>query len=122
MATNEERMQILKMLEGGQITAQEAAKLLEALDASTRKTPEGGEQAGWFRVRVTDRQTGRPKVNINIPIGLVNLGLRIGARFAPDIEDLDLKEVVEAVRSGVQGRIMDVEDEEEGERVEIFVE
>jgi len=122
MATTQERMQILKMLEGGQITSQEAAKLLEALDTPRRGEAEGTEQANWLRVRVTDMQTGRSKVNINIPMGLVNLGLKIGARFAPDIEDLDLEEVVEAVRSGIQGRIMDVEDEEEGERVEIFVE
>lgn len=122
MTVNEERMQILKMLEAGQITAQEAAKLLEALEASTRGEPERSEEANWFRVRVTDTRTGRSKVNVNIPIGLVNLGLKIGAHFAPDIEDMDFEEVIEAIRSGVQGRIVDVEDEEEGERVEIFVE
>lgn len=122
MASNEERMQILKMLEAGQITAEEAAKLLEALDASTSGEPETGSQSNWFRVRVTDIRTGRSKVNVNIPMSLVNLGLKIGARFAPDIEDLDLEELVEAIRSGVQGRIVDVEDEEQGERVEIFVE
>jgi len=122
MASNEERMQILKILEAGQITAEEAEKLLEALDASTSGEPEMGRQANWFRVRVTDMQTGRSKVNLNIPMGLVNVGLKIGAHFAPDMEDLDLEEVIEAIRSGVQGRIVDVEDEEEGERVEIFVE
>jgi len=122
MATDEERMQILKMLEAGQINAQEAAKLLQALDTSGKGTTEEVAQANWFRVRVTDVQTGRPKVNINIPMGLVNLGLRIGARFAPDTHDMNTEQMVEAIRSGVQGRIMDVEDVEEGERVEIFVE
>jgi len=115
-------MQILKMLEAGQITAEEASKLLEALEASTKEATERSEGANWFRVRVTDTRTGRSKVNVNIPMGLVNLGLKIGARFAPDIEELDLEEVMEAIRSGVQGRIVDVEDEEEEERVEIFVE
>ena len=122
MATDEERMQILKMLEAGQINAQEAAKLLQALDASTSGATEEGGQANWFRVRVTDAQSGRPKVNINIPMGLVNLGLKIGSHFAPDTHDLDLEQMIEAIRSGVQGRIMDIEDVEEGERVEIFVE
>ena len=122
MASNEERMQILKMLEAGQITAEEAAKLLETLEAPARGGEETGGQANWFRVRVSDMHTGRSKVDVNIPMGLVNLGLKIGARFAPDIEDLDFEEVIETIRSGVQGRIVDVEDEEEGERVEIFVE
>ncbi len=121
MVTDEERLQILKMLEAGQINAEEAAKLLQALDASARGSMEEG-RANWFRVRVTDVQTGRSKVNISIPMGLVNLGLRIGARFAPDTHDLDLEQMIEAIRSGVHGRIMDVEDIEEGERVEIFVE
>ncbi|MEA3345248.1 MAG: hypothetical protein U9Q78_03240 [Chloroflexota bacterium] len=122
MTTNQERMQILKMLEVGQISAEEASKLLKALEASTEAEPERIGQANWFRVRVTDTQTGRSKVNVNIPMELVNMGLKIGARFAPDIGDLDFEEVIEAIRSGAQGRIIDVEDEEEGERVEIFVE
>ena len=122
MASNQERMQILKMLEGRQITAEEAAKLLQALDAPSREQGEADREAHWFRVRVTSMETGQPKVNVNIPMALVHMGLKIGARFTPDIEDLDLSEVVEAIRSGVRGRIMDVEDEEVGERVEIFVE
>ena len=122
MATNDERMQILKMLEAGQISAEEAAKLLEALDVSSRGEGESDRQASWFRLRVTDIETGRPKASVNIPMGLVNLGLKIGARFAPDMEDLEYEEVIKAIRSGIQGRIVDVTDEEEGERVEIFVE
>lgn len=121
MAIDEEHMQILKMLEAGQINAEEAAKLLQALDASTRSVMEGG-RANWFRIRVTDVQTGRSKVNISVPMGLVNLGLKIGARFTPDTHDLDLEQMIEAIRSGVQGRIMDIEDVEVGERVEVFVE
>ena len=122
MATNDESMQILKMLEAGQISAEEAAKLLEALDVSSRGEGESDRQASWFRLRVTDIETGRPKASVNIPMGLVNLGLKIGARFAPDMEDLEYEEVIKAIRSGMQGRIADVTDEEEGERVEIFVE
>jgi hypothetical protein len=123
MVTSEERMQILRMLEARQISADEAAKLLAALDASAAGTGSTeSDQAKWFRVRVTDTQTGRSKVNVNIPMNLVNLGLKIGARFAPDMGRLDVDEVITAIRSGAQGRIVDVEDNEGGERVEIFVE
>jgi len=123
MATNEERMQILRMLEAGQINAEEAARLLEALEAAPAGAESAsGRRAGWFRVRVTDAATGRSKVNLNIPMGLVNLGLKIGTRFVPDIEELDFNEIIEAIRSGAQGKIVEVEDTEDGERVEIFVE
>ena len=123
MATAEERMQILKMIEDRQISAEEGARLLSALD----KAGKGGEPAPdgaarWFRVRVTDLRTGKNKVNVNIPMGLVEVGIKMGARFAPDVEGLDVAEITKAIREGAMGRIIDVEDEEDGERVEIFVE
>jgi hypothetical protein len=126
MATVEERMQILKMIEEGKISAEEGAKLLAALsagskaDTSRRETP--GGSAKQFRVRVTDLTTGRNKVNINIPMSLVNVGLKMGARFAPDIDGVNFDEIVAAIKSGSQGKIVDVVDEEDGERVEIYVE
>ncbi|NLG48818.1 MAG: hypothetical protein GX552_01750, partial [Chloroflexi bacterium] len=76
----------------------------------------------WFRVRVTDMHTGKTKVNVNIPISLVNVGMRMGARFAPEVEGMNLDQVIQAVKQGAQGKIIDVEDEEDGEHVEIYVE
>ena len=61
-------------------------------------------------------------MNINIPMGLVNVGMKMGARFTPEVEGLDFDELVGTIRSGAQGKVMDIVDEEEGERVEIFVE
>jgi len=124
MATVEERMQILKMIEEGKISAEEGARLLAALAAGSKPVPTKREGGGpkQFRVRVTDRNSGRNKVNINIPMSLVNVGLKMGARFAPDIDGINFDEVMEAVRSGSQGKIVDVVDEEDGERVEIYVE
>ncbi len=126
MASVEERMQILKMIEDGKISAEEGAKLLQALSAQSdrRKTGPvgGGGDARWFRVRVTDLDSGRNKVNVNIPMSLVNVGLKMGARFAPNVEGLNYEELAEAIKSGAQGKIVDVVSDEEGERVEIFIE
>ena len=76
----------------------------------------------WFRVRVTDLETGRDKVNINLPMSLVDVGTRMGARFAPELEDMDFGQIMEQIKSGAQGKIIEVEDVEDGERVEIYVE
>ena len=123
MTTAEERMQILRMIENGQISADEGAQLLSALEeASSTETQGKRESAKWFRVRVTDMKTGKNKVNVNIPMGLVNIGMRLGARFAPEMEDLDVDGIITAIRSGAQGKIVEVEDSEDGERVEIYVE
>lgn len=126
MATVEERMKILKMIEEGKITAEDGAKLLAAL-AESRKTPAqpltiSGSDARWFRVRVTDMSSGRTKVNVNIPMGLVNVGIKMGARFAPGVETEQLEMIAEALKAGQQGKILDVTNDEDGEHVEIFVE
>ena len=125
MATTEERMQILKMIEEGTISAKDGAELLRALDQDNKPPTmplKGASTPRWFRVRVTDMSSGRTKVNVNIPMGLVNVGIKMGARFAPEVEGVNYDEIMEAIHSGQQGKIMDITDEEDGERVEIFVE
>ena len=126
MASAEERMQILRMIEEGKISAAEGAELLRALDSGERginnEPLKGSSKPRWFRVRVTDITTGRKKVDVNVPIGLVNVGIKMGAKFAPEIDDAQYEEIMEAIRSGQQGKILDVYDDEDGEHVEIFVE
>jgi hypothetical protein len=124
MTTSEERMRILKMIEEKQITAEEGAKLLEALRATGSLAAQREEvtKARWLRVRVTDRSSGKLKVNVNIPVGLVDVGLKMGARFAPEMNGMDLSAIQTAIKGGMQGRIIEVDDEADNERVEVFVE
>jgi hypothetical protein len=79
-------------------------------------------KASWFRVRVTDMETGRTKVNVNLPFSLVRAGLKIGARFSPEVDEIDWEEVIGAIDQGAMGKLVDVEDVEGGEKVEVFVE
>jgi hypothetical protein len=123
MATKEERLKILKLVEDGKITAEEGTRLLAAMSKGDRKRAASGAQdARWLRVRVTDLSSGKPAVNLTLPMGLVNIGLRVGAKFAPDVDGMDLEQVAAALRQGLTGKIIDVVDEEEGQRVEIYVE
>ena len=125
MATTEERMQILNMVAEGKISATDGAQLLAALEPekkSVRAVAERPSAPRWFRVRVTDLETGKNKVNVNLPMSLVDVGTRMGARFAPELEDMDFDDIIEQIKSGAQGKIIEVEDAEGGERVEIYVE
>ena len=128
MSSAEERMQILKMLEEGKITAEEAAKLLSALEIGAEKEEEPprpgpeGRKPRWLRIRVTDGATGKQKVNVNLPMGMANAAMKMKAKFAPEIKGLGADELFEAIKSGAHGKIIDVQDDENGERVEIFVE
>lgn len=129
MANSEERMKILKLIEEGKISADEGSKLLSALSDTRRgiptpPRPPGGVGGGarWLRIRVTDTRTGRSKASVQIPLALVDAGMKIGAHFAPEVEGVDMSNVMEALRMGVTGKIIDVVDENDGEHVEIFVE
>jgi hypothetical protein len=126
MATAEERMRILKMIEEGKISAEEGANLLSALSENRRANlpmpPRAPGAARWLRVRVTDLATGRSKATVQIPLALMESGMKIGAHFAPEVEGVDMPTIMEALRSGMTGKIVDVVDEKDGEHVEIFVE
>ncbi len=126
MATAEERMKVLQMIREGKITAEEGAKLLSTLTDTKKETrrpiARSSESSRWFRVRVSDMATGKTKTSVNIPLGLMEWGLQIGAQFAPEVANINSEELIEALQSGVDGKIVDVIDEEDGEHVEIFIE
>lgn len=130
----EERMQILKMIQEGTISAEEGAKLLETLD--TGEPVKSGKKARWLKIRVTDLKTNKVKVNVNIPMGILNATLRMADWVSslsinkkedradiPSFRDIDLSQLVaQAMQEGTMGKLVDVIDEEEGEKVEIWVE
>jgi len=126
MASSEERMKILKMIEEGKLSAEEGTKLLATLTESRGPTPPRAPgmpgAPRWLRIRVTDVRSGRSKASVQIPLALVDAGMKIGAHFAPEVEGVDMGNVMEALRSGMTGKIIDVTDEEDGEHVEIYVE
>jgi hypothetical protein len=130
MIRSEERMKVLKMVESGKITAAEATQLLEALDeaptsaknAPPTPPPPPGMSGRWFRVRVTDSDSGKVRVNVRLPVGLVNAGLKMGMRFAPQVEGMDIEALTSMINSGEIGQIVDVMDDKDGEHVEVFIE
>ena len=132
----EERMKILQMVAEGKITPEDAAQLLEAINTVPAPPPNRpnpaagpgvaevvpGRRPRWLRVRVTDTDTGRPRVNVRLPISMVSVGLKMGSRFAPQVEGLDTDQLMSIIESGEMGRIVDVYDENDGEHVEVFLE
>jgi len=125
MAASEERLKILQMVEDGKITPEEATTLLRALGKERRVGPSVTGPSGenrYLRIRVADLDSGKGKVNVTIPFGLVSTGLHIAERFAPEFQDIDMQKLEEAILSGAEGKIIEVMDAEDNERVEIYVE
>ncbi len=78
MMMNEEKSRILKMLEEKKITADEAMKLLDALDRTDAARPTDRElKKKWLHIRV--EKDGKQTVNLKLPLSL----LKFGFKFAP---------------------------------------
>ncbi len=73
----EETLRILKLLETGKITADEANRLIAALDRAESKPNERQTRRKWLHIRV--EENGEKKVDVKIPLAL----LKFGFKFAP---------------------------------------
>lgn len=132
MSTAEERLKILNMIAEGKITAEEGARLLSAQPETENpeapSAPNTSDSASNFtearslRIRVCNSQSGRDKINVRIPINLVSVALRMGARFTSDIDGIEVEDIVQAIRQGARGKIVDITDTDVDERIEIYVE
>ncbi len=136
---SEERLEILRLVENQTVTAEEASRLLEALDRSDRSERE--ERADQFtvpfppgfpfappppprggrsvRIRITDINEDQTKLNLVLPHPLLEAGLKMAKRLAPD-QMLEAKEIRETIDEGFTGSILDILDGDQ--RVEIILE
>ena len=128
MSLSEERMQVLKMVEEGKITAEEAAKLLAALEASAKKEEQttqsqsSGPRKRRVRICVSDSATGKQKkVNLNLPIGVVKVVKKMGIKFPAEVAGIDIDDILDEIGDETGGKIFEAQDDG-GKRVEIFVE
>lgn len=123
--TREERLEVLRLLESGDISADEADALLDALltvDQVRPADPTDGratKRPGAVRVRITDLATGRAGINLALPIGLVEGGLNVARKFAPD-KIPAVESIRESIGNGMVGTIVDVVDK--NERIEVIIE
>jgi hypothetical protein len=122
----EERKKILDMVVNGQLTAEEAEKLMAAGEKAERE--ETGLAGNKFLI-IKVHQGENTNVNVRLPIGLA----KIAKMFIPkDLEvngkplDIDFDEIIKLVETEVTGNIVEVHqiDEETGETtdVEIYLE
>ncbi len=117
-------MKILNMLEQGSITADQAAKLLDAVTAVDESGSANGKPNRWLRIRISEG--GVEKVKVNLPLKLVKLLSKMqgilpeDARDQLDEHNIDLENIVMAIQQGAEGEIVSVEDGVD--TVKIFVE
>lgn len=83
-----------------------------------------GTEVKWFKVLITDEETGKDKVKITLPLSLVEIFVRAAndkhMRVHRDEYDLDLKEIFQELKK--LGPMALVEVYEEGEIIKIWLE
>lgn len=133
---SEELESVLRLVADGTLTPEQASPIIGALtraeresgtenlsraqrhveraqdrfeDAHARAPEQGaGGRGRQLRIRVTER--GRQVVNLRIPIGFVDAALK----FVPGIGEDQSERILDAVRAGTVGPIVDVEDPDGG--------
>jgi hypothetical protein len=135
----EERMKILGMVQEGKLSAAEAEKLLQALEGDEMGSVAGKGKVRWLRVRVYDKDSQTPKVKVNVPVALLKIGAKMGAKFnmglpekaraemeekGIDLSAMQDPEKLQILLDGLtsEGPFKLVDVEEENERVEVFLE
>jgi hypothetical protein len=128
MAGSPERLKIMKLVQDGKISAEEAIELLDMLPTrpEAEKTeavdanPQQKSHPQWFRVVITDTITGKVRVNVKLPVSLINAGMKMGAKFSPNVNGIPQDQLAELIASGATGKVIDIVDEDE--HLEVFIE
>ncbi len=128
----DDKLRILQMLENGTINASEAADLLNTLDTvaednSTTPTEKQNDRAKWMKIEITDTNTGKKKVNLRVPLAILKIAGKSGGIFTKYLDKdtqtlLDQDAISDFINEGQKGVIVDVIDEEDGEKVLITLE
>lgn len=117
---SDERLQVLKMVEEGKITAEDAVKLLSAVDD---KGSEGiHKKVKYLMVRVEDLHSGRKKVNLKIPFFLVSFGMKFIPKEAKGVTQDDIDHIIRMAESGRTGEKLEIVDDEDSIKVLIWLE
>lgn len=122
----EERLRILQMLQEGKITAEEADRLLQALQETegfggAAVAPAPRTRARFLRVRAAS--SDGHKVNLNIPLPLAKFALRFipkNVQTQMADQNIDLDTIMAAIQEGAEGKIVEATSDN-GDQVEIYV-
>jgi hypothetical protein len=120
----EERDRVLHMLEEGQITAEQAAELLDALEGEREPERSPRTRERTLRVRVTKMDARSQKVQTlaAIPLQVIKSSISLSVNLFPQLDNEALRNLLRSIERGSTGRLLDLQDLERGERLEIFVE
>jgi hypothetical protein len=96
-----------------------------ALEIEEISLPVGKKAAGeprWLRIQVSALDSGKSKVSVNVPYGMVKWGLGMAQLFAPGEISENLDQFGAILSEAESGLLVDVLDEDSNDHVRIFFE
>ena len=120
--------QVLRLVAEGRLTAEEAAPIIDALEATGQTGDDGGEPVAPLGatgspgrpkvIRIEVSEDGRKVVNLRVPISLGRMGLdRI-----PGLSADSISSIRRALDEGLTGPILAVDEDSDGNGVRIVLE
>jgi hypothetical protein len=130
MSLPEDRLNILKQIQEGKLSAEEGVKLLDSLENHGQSADPSGQPnvrgnnspPRWLRIKITDLNSTKEKYNLRLPANVISAGFKMGARFSPDLNGIDTQSVLQALQIGETGKIIDLCDDDTCQRIEITLE
>ena len=125
----DERLRILKMVEDGTITAEQAAELMKAMGVEEESQVPAKSKAGYdkkmFRI-IVDSVDG-DKVNVQFPVGAIKTILKVTGKLPiadKDLQGVDLEQMMDAISEcldeEIEGDFVNV-DAADGTTVRVYV-
>ena len=125
----DERLRILKMVEDGTITAEQAAELMKAMGVEEESQVPAKSKAGYdkkmFRI-IVDSVDG-DKVNVQFPVGAIKKILKVTGKLPiadKDLQEVDLEQMMDAISEcldeEIEGDFVNV-DAADGTTVRVYV-
>jgi hypothetical protein len=119
----EEIKRILKMAEEGKIDLDKASELIEAIKKPSNEQQLSESIDKMLKVRVLSAT--KDTVNVNVPVKFLKaIGNAVNNIKIPGISDtegIDIKMIMEAIDSGLEGKIVDIKSGS-GDIVEVSIE
>jgi hypothetical protein len=116
--------EVLRLVAEGRLTAEEAAPVLDALQASREpgSEEESSERSGARTtpraLRIEVSESGRKVVNLRVPLALGRMALD----HVPGLSTDNIARIREALEGGLTGPILVVEEDADGDGVRIVLE
>ncbi len=123
--SSQARLRILDMIAEGKISAEEGARMLEAVSDEKPAPPiqiSIGPKRHQHRkliIRVIETESQHIVVNLRLPLSLISTAQKLGAKISANIEDENLEEILHNLREGKPGDSFRIEKETEIIELEI---